>query len=174
MTNIKCKRKEIDLLAMNPKTLERYHVEASVWTGSPFKRDRIEPFLKEKFDDSRIREKIEEIFGREDYKRILVLWDVRDLSLVPWCTANFNLQIWFIDDILNELMEKRVLKGSRDDVLRTIELLSLCQKESKRRSRASERKRIRKEFTPEKIEKSGKGMLEFKKRIEGAKQLERA
>jgi len=64
------------------------------------------------------------------------VWDVFDLSILPWSKAQHNLNIWFMDNILKESMEKRVLKGSRDDVLRTVELLGLCQRKPKRDSRA--------------------------------------
>jgi len=38
MTNIRCEgRKEIDLLATNPRTSEKYHVESSVLTSRKLK-----------------------------------------------------------------------------------------------------------------------------------------
>lgn len=173
MTNIKCKgKREIDLLAINPKTLDKYHVESSVWTTSPFKRERIERFLSDKFDNPQVKNRTQEIFGSEDYSRVLVLWDVFDLSLVPWAQANFNFKIWFMDNLLNQLMKKRVWKGWRDDVLRTLELVSLMQKKAKRLGKYSKRRLIREALTPEKIEELGKGMLEFKKRIDETRQLE--
>jgi nucleoid DNA-binding protein len=43
MTNIKCRgNKEIDLLAMNPKTNEKYHVEARVSTTFSLKEKYVE------------------------------------------------------------------------------------------------------------------------------------
>jgi hypothetical protein len=40
MTNVKCKGgKEIDLLAMDPKTLEKYHVESRVSTSFKLRRE---------------------------------------------------------------------------------------------------------------------------------------
>ena len=39
MTNIKCKRgKEVDLLAVNPRTGEKYHVESRIDTSPSFKK----------------------------------------------------------------------------------------------------------------------------------------
>jgi len=144
MTNIKCKgNKEIDLLVINPQTLQKWHVESRVSTTFNLRknatytkrgtchRNGVDFFIKEKFNHPTIREKIVEIFGHEEYyQKILVVWDIFDRSIVPWSKTQYDLNICFMSDFLRELMQKRVLKGSRDDVLRTVELLQLCQKKS--------------------------------------------
>jgi len=145
MTNIKCKgNKEIDLLVINPQTLQKWHVESRVSTTFNLRknatytksgtchRNGVDFFIKEKFNHPAIREKIVEIFGREEYyQKTLVVWDISDNSIVPWSKTQYDLNICFMDDFLNELMRKRVLRGSRDDILRTVELLQESWKKAK-------------------------------------------
>lgn len=43
--NIRCeKQAEVDLLAMNPASLERYHIEVSVSISGPFKKLRAKAY----------------------------------------------------------------------------------------------------------------------------------
>ena len=142
MTNIKCKRgKEIDLLAINPKTLKKYHVEARVGTspsfkirtkdtytskGRPHKRG-LDYFDKEKFRHKAVVSTIQDIFGNVDYKKILVVWEVENDSIIGYGKKNYGIYIWFVTDIIEKLDEriyKGLIRGSRDDVLRTIELIT--------------------------------------------------
>jgi hypothetical protein len=70
MANVKCKGgKEIDLLAINPKNLERYHIESRVSTtfklrhkatftkGGTCHKNGIDYISKEKFSDKHVLEK---------------------------------------------------------------------------------------------------------------------
>jgi hypothetical protein len=145
ITNTRCKGgKEIDLLAVDPRTLRRFHVESRVATkfllkskatyrknGSSLKNG-VDYFIREKFDHPHVKERIGEIFGEAEYERVLVVWDVSNLSVVNWAKQNFGLDIWFIDDLLEELIEKVETLGSRDDILRVVELMALSERRSKK------------------------------------------
>jgi len=92
MSNIKCEgNKEIDLLAINPKTFERYHVEARVTTSFKLRseathvksgtwkgrshRNGIDSLAKEKFNHPYVQQKINEIFNTTNYSKVLIVWD---------------------------------------------------------------------------------------------------
>lgn len=147
MTNIKCKgNKEIDLLAINPRTGNKFHVESRVGTSPSFKirlhdtytkkgiahKIGIDYFAKEKFDHPLVKEKIKEIFGNINYVKILVVWDVQDEALVEEAKKIFDIEIWFIIEMIYDLMEKGKIRGSRDDILRTVELMGLFEKNKKK------------------------------------------
>ncbi|MDH5595656.1 MAG: hypothetical protein OEY40_02945 [Candidatus Bathyarchaeota archaeon] len=94
MTNVRCKGgKEIDLLAINPKSGEKYHVESSVKPAFKLKvkttytkqgkshRDGIDFFVDKKFNHPLVLGKIHEIFGDTNYRKWLVVWSVQDDSV---------------------------------------------------------------------------------------------
>lgn len=125
---------------MNPKTLEKYHVESRVSTTFKLKelatytkngtchKNGLDFLSKEKFEHPLVKEKILEIFGNADYKKFLVVWDIEDISLAGISLDKYGLCICTIDVLINELLVKGNLKGSRDDVLRVIELVSILLK----------------------------------------------
>jgi len=150
MTNIKCKGgKEIDLLAINPKTLEKFHVEARVTTGFKIRtydthvskgnwkgrahKIGLDFFHSKKFNHPTVKNAVYEIFGDLNYRKMLVIWDVQDLSLLDEAKEKFDIEILFIDDLLRGLIEKGKTKGSRDDILRIVELMRLLEEETRKR-----------------------------------------
>jgi predicted Zn-ribbon and HTH transcriptional regulator len=163
MTNIRCKGgKEIDLLAIDPVDSKKFHVEASVGTSPSFKvkekdtytskgvprKIGLDYFQKQKFEHPKVRDKVREFFGdAEDYKRILVVWDVASENVFKRA-KNFGFDIWLMDELLTFLLEASGTKGARDDILRTVELMALM----KRRKAKPER--------IESIEKEGKQLIE--------------
>ena len=142
MTNVKCAGgKEIDLLAMNPKTSDRYHVESRVSTTFKLKgtatfnkktgachKNGLDYFHKEKFEHEAVKKKISEYFGNNDYKKILVVWSMEDISLADFALKKYGFWVCYIDEMINDLLVKGNIRGSRDDVLRVIELVSVLQK----------------------------------------------
>jgi hypothetical protein len=142
MTNIRCKGgKEIDLLAINPKTLERYHVESRVSTTFKLKlkatyskkgrcyKNGIDYFAKEKFNHPLILEKTYEVFNTKDYNKVLIVWDVENKDIIEEAKKKYNIDVRSMKRVLSSLilplMGKRHPKGSRDDVLRMLEFLAL-------------------------------------------------
>ena len=148
MTNIRCKRgKEIDLLAVNPKSGEKYHVESRVSTskgfalrekdtqtskGRPLRRG-LDYFLREKFNHPLITEKISELFGDFDYQKVLVVWRTKDdySQINQIAVEKYGINIWVLRGMVIELMRHKVTSGSRDDVLRIMELASLVKEEDR-------------------------------------------
>jgi len=141
-TNVKCKGgKEIDLLAINPISLKKYHVESRVSTAFVLRpeatytksgkchKNGLDYFAEEKFDHPRVKERIREIFGVEDYARVLVVWDVSHNSVINLANEKFGINIWFIEGLINGLIQRRAVSGSRDDVLRVVEFLSALEKQ---------------------------------------------
>lgn len=152
MTNIPCGgSKEIDLLAVNPLSGEKFHVESRVSTsrgfairlkdthkkdGTPHRRG-LDYFHKSKFEHPRVKSKIKEFFGDSDYNKILVVFHIDTgglddhVILLP-AKEMYSIDIWFITDILEILKEKIDIIGSRDDVLRLIELIAKSEREEKK------------------------------------------
>ena len=162
MTNIRCKGgKEIDLLAIDPKTSKRYHVEARVSTTFKLKleatstrsgksrKDVLDHFVKEKFEHPHVLEKIHEILGNLPYTKWIVVWEaegypvssIQTPSVVNEAKNKFGIEVHLIGDLLNRMINEIKVKGSRDDVLRMLELISIGVKEKERRDKYLQKRR---------------------------------
>jgi hypothetical protein len=143
MTNIMLSGgKEIDLLAFNPKTCERFHIEVRVCIGRGFRLRMIDTQTKKgqkhrrgmdtlneiKFSPPAVVNGCHEIFGCDNYKRVLVVWDVQELNVIDQAEKLYGIEIWRISDIITELINEVGTKAYRDDVLRTVQLISLTAK----------------------------------------------
>jgi hypothetical protein len=128
MTDIRCGRKEIDLLAINPNTHEKYHIEACVHTTQSFTLETVNS-LRKKFEDPIVKEKIHRIFRQGKYTRILVVWNAKDKAVIEASKRKFNIKILPMETVLAtlevHLMSEKHPKGSRDDILRTMEFIAL-------------------------------------------------
>lgn len=151
MANIKCNgNKEIDLLAINPKTLEKYHVESRATTkGFPLRekdtyvskgthkgsahRRGLDFFSEKKFNHPSVTKKIHELFGNSKYRKILVVWNTEDnfAQLPKIALEKYGIEVYGLRGMIHGLMQNMVTSGSRDDVLRIIELVSLVRQEEK-------------------------------------------
>ena len=126
MTNIRCKgKREIDLLAIDPKTGQKFHVESTVWTNRKLSLKTLERLVETKFNDPRVKERIREFFGESEYRRWLVVSPQKvDSQLVEIARNKFGLEIEYIDMMLRMIMTK-LRFGSRDQVLRILEIVKL-------------------------------------------------
>ena len=140
MTNIMLEGgKEIDLLAFNPITGEKYHIEVRVATGRGFRLRLIDTQTKSgrkhrrgldtlndiKFAHPTVVSAAKEIFGGGEYKKVLVVWDVEDSNVIEQAKKPpYNIEVWRIPHIMSELMREVKTKPYRNDVLRTIQLIS--------------------------------------------------
>ena len=127
--------KEIDLLAFNPKTGEKYHVESSVGTSNSFKiREKdtftskgrphkigLDYFNREKFEHPIVKEKIREYFGDSKYHKWLVIWHIQNEELVTKAYLEYKIEIYWIHELIANLRQQKLTRGSRDIVLRLIE-----------------------------------------------------
>lgn len=144
MTNIHCKgRKELDVLAINPVTKKKFHIEVRITTlpsfaltyedgsnskGMPQKKG-IDYFASQKFNHPNVVEKIKELFGDLNYQKILVVWAVNhsDASGETFRSDiyhHYGIEILYVLEMIQVLKERGTSKGSRDDILRLIELIS--------------------------------------------------
>ena len=139
MTNIMLKGgKEIDLLAFNPITKEKFHIEVRIATGRGFRLRRIDTQTKNgrrhrrgldtlneiKFAHPTVVNAVKEIFSGSKYRKVLVVWDVQDSSVIKKAKSIYNIDVWKISNIISELMREVKSRPYRDDVLRTIQLIS--------------------------------------------------
>ena len=78
-----------------------------------------------KFNDPRVKERIREFFGESEYERWLVVSPQKvDSQLVKIARNKFGFEIKYIDTILRMIMRK-LRFGSRDQVLRILEIVKL-------------------------------------------------
>ena len=143
MTNIQLKsKKEIDLLAINPLTSERYHVESCVHTtsklrlklslkeikdgGTPHKYG-IDYFDNKKFEHYIVKKYVNQIFDDKPYHKILVVWDTQEgiQELNKTSEAQYGIEVWSLKGIIYNYSNHRRTYGSRDDFLRIMELVFL-------------------------------------------------
>jgi hypothetical protein len=147
MTNIRCKGgKEIDILAVNPTTGKKYHVESRVSTifklreqatkrkNGTSHKDSLDYFKKEKFEHTAVLARIKELFGDKDYEKVLVVHDTEEPrdALIQKALEKYGIQILFMKDIIEDLKEEVEVRGSRDDVMRFVELMVYDDRETHR------------------------------------------
>lgn len=161
--NVKCDRGqyEIDILAVDPRINEKYHIECSVRITAPFSRLTAEEFSFEKlrtrlgaprqrmtigfFKDVKFgaKEVIDKLrqYGFEEgkYKKIIVVDGWTEEAATK--AREHGIELWKFNDILSELMElcERSTKYYEDDTLRTVQLLlrALKKKQNKRTEQAA-------------------------------------
>ena len=139
MTNIMLEGgKEIDLLAVNPISAEKYHIEVRVAIGKGFRLRLIDTQTKNgrkhrrgmdtlneiKFSHSTVVKAVTEIFGSSEYRKVLVVWAAEDESVIEQAKSLYDIEVWKMSDILSELTREVKTKAYRDDVLRTLQLIS--------------------------------------------------
>ena len=139
MTNIMLEGgKEIDLLAFNSLSGEKFHIEVRVATGRGFRLRLVDTQTKNgrkhrrgldtlneiKFAHPTVVNAVKEIFGSSEYKKVLVVWDVEDRSVIEKTKSLYNIEIWKISNIMSELIREVKTRPYRNDVLRTIQLIS--------------------------------------------------
>jgi hypothetical protein len=158
--NIKCPGQlEIDLLAINPVTLERYHIETSVSISGGFSKLTRKPydpsaakirvqaaaqrrtlgfFIQKKFGSDGIIKTLADYGFREgEYRKIIVSWDWDD-GVLEEATSQ-GIDLWDFRQMLQEIgtgsMDMSAYFG--DDTIRTIQLFAraLIEKKSAQKSK---------------------------------------
>ncbi len=145
--NIRCDGQlEIDLLAIDPITLNRYHIESGVsvsvayskLTSKPYsesarkqrgkaagQRRTIGHFVKRKFGDRNVVKKLKEYgFKRGKYTKVIVSWGWTDDAAKE--ARKRRIILWDFRDLMMEIAETFRTKRSyfTDDTLRTLHLFS--------------------------------------------------
>lgn len=143
--NIRCSgQNEIDLLAIDPVSLARYHIEVSISISQGFRKLTAKPFDPElakqrvhqapqrrtvgffaarKFDVPNVVARLRDFgFVPGNYTRVVVTWGWEDAALDAARAA--NIELWDFRDIVREIGD--AIRGSReyfaDDTLRTLNL----------------------------------------------------
>jgi uncharacterized Zn finger protein len=130
--------KEIDILAYNSLSQEKYHIEVRIATGKGFRLRIIDTQTSKgikhkrglntlnaiKFAHPVVTAKIQQIFGTTEYKKVLVVWDVENNEVIEQAKAVYDIEVWKISDVLSEMMRKIGTKSYRDDALRIVQLIS--------------------------------------------------
>lgn len=52
------------------------------------------------------------------------MWEVEDGTVIEQAKSLYDIEVWKMSDILNELNREVKTKAYRDDVLRTLQLIS--------------------------------------------------
>jgi hypothetical protein len=143
--NIKCEGQyEIDLLAIDPISGRRYHIESGVsvsggfskLTGEPYSFDMLKQRTKQasqrrtvgyfrdrKFTSPGILVKLAQYgFNNDNYERIIVSWGWTDEAKKQADEA--NIQLWDFRDLMLEISKSASGREYfADDTLRTLQLL---------------------------------------------------
>ena len=64
------------------------------------------------------------IFGNKEYKKVLVVWAVEQESIIEKTKNLYEIEVWKMSDVIGELIREVKTKAYRDDVLRTVRLIS--------------------------------------------------
>ena len=145
--NIRCGGlREIDLLAIDPVTLQRYHIETSVSGSKVYSKltdKKFDPallkvrvqvakmrrtlgyFIKHKFEPKEVVAKLKEYgFKPGSYTKVVVTWDSTAEAKVA--AKNAEIEIWDFRDLMRKIDGSIRHKRSylTDDTLRTIGLFA--------------------------------------------------
>jgi len=155
--NIGCGgQKEIDLLAIDPVTNERYHIETSVSISSGFSKlttkafttgdhkDRVKAatarrtlgfFIEEKFEPHSVANALLELgCDPPNVHRIIVTWDATPEAEQE--ATSRGISVWKFPELMGQIADEAA-KGSAyfsDDTLRTLMLFARGLKAGKRKS----------------------------------------
>jgi hypothetical protein len=55
---------------------------------------------------------------------VLVVWDVEDSAVIEQAKSHYDIEVWKISNIISELTGEVKSRPYRNDVLRTIQLIS--------------------------------------------------
>jgi len=145
ITNIRCKgQQEIDLLAIHPSSLERYHIEVTVSISGAYSKltdKRFNPaalkqrseaaaqrrtigfFAERKFGLSSVRTKLGALgFEEGEYKKVIVSWGWTDGAKEQ--ADALGIDLWDFRKIITDITKDARKKRSyfTDDTLRTLHL----------------------------------------------------
>ena len=156
--NIKCTGQyEIDLLAIDPLKLNRYHIESGVSISGSYSKLTVKPysdqdlklrlktagqrrtlgyFIERKFGAPFVLDTLKEYgFLPGKYKKIIVSWGWEEAAKKK--ATERGIELWDFRDILKEIAvssEKKLVYFT-DDTLRTLQLFARALKEARKREK---------------------------------------
>lgn len=154
-SNIKARGgKEIDIIAVDKKG-NKYHIECGVTHKKQFAlmakpsknalyyvikktkkvrkwrhRNSVDFFVRAKFNDKKIKERLKDFGFKKNYKKIIVVWQVADKKVHKYAKSK-GVEIWELKDKIKELTKTLGETYYPDDILRTLQLVNKVNKESK-------------------------------------------
>lgn len=147
--NIKCPGQyEIDLLAIDLASGERYHIETGIsvsgsfskLTNHPYRRDLLKVrvkqasqrrtlgyFVERKFAAPEVQETLLKYeFKRSGYRKVIVTWGWTEEAEIE--ARMLGIELWHLADLMSEIAQ--TLKNQRtyftDDTLRTLQLYAMA------------------------------------------------
>ena|SRR5205807_6663836 len=141
LQNRKVGQKEIDILAINPSTQEKRHVEVKVATNpigavrlrGPMRfskltlTERVDEYSREKFE--KVSKRVIELLNSKDYTKMLVLGRINrkydDPELVVKEFAKHGIRVIYFDELVSELKKKLGQKRSSDTAGLFVQLLRI-------------------------------------------------
>lgn len=144
--NIRCgNQKEIDLFAIDPVSLQRYHIETSVSISNSFRALTTKPFesgdhkdrakaasarrtlgffLEEKFEAPAVRHALAGYGASEDCSKIIVAWEWKKEA--EEIAAAHGIELWDFRDLMRDIAElgRHDRTYFPDDTLRTLTLFA--------------------------------------------------
>jgi hypothetical protein len=153
ISNIKCSGQyEIDLLAIDPRNVHRYHIESGVSISGGFSKLTTKPysdetlkvrtkqaeqrrtlgyFVQRKFSAPGIREKLQEYgFTAGNYQKVIVTWAATDEAKQKAREA--GIELWYFPAMIAEIAD--AFQNERtyftDDTLRTLHLYARARRET--------------------------------------------
>lgn len=159
--NVRCAgQNEIDLVAIDPVSLARYHIEVSIsisqgfrkLTAKPFDPEKVKQrvhqasqrrtvgfFAERKFNAPTVVERLREMgFEPGGYARIIVTWGWENEAAKEAAAA--GIELWDFRNIIREVAE--TIRGSRqyfsDDTFRTLNLFIHASDEASRHATAEQ------------------------------------
>ncbi len=129
--------KELDLLAIDPVSGTKYHIEVRVTISKGFKirlvdsqtkdgrkhRRGLDTLSEEKFSAPVVVNAVKTLLCCAEYRKVLVVWDVENKSVVEEAKRRYDIEVWKMPDIIAALICQVGTKAYRDDVLSTIQLV---------------------------------------------------
>jgi hypothetical protein len=141
LQNRKVGQKEIDILAINPSTQEKRHVEVKVATNpigavrlrGPMRyskmplAERVREYAREKFE--KVSSRVIELLHSEEYTKILVLGRINPRYDNPELVARefekYGIRVVYFDELVIELKKKLGQKRSSDTAGLFVQLLKV-------------------------------------------------
>jgi hypothetical protein len=149
-------QKEIDLMAIDPVTNERYHIETSVSISSGFSKLTTKPFasgdhkhrikaagarrtlgffIEEKFEPQSVAEALMQLgCDPPNVQRVIVTWDATPDAEQQ--AAAHGIAVWKFPDLMREIADQAAQGNAyfNDDTLRTLMLFARGLKAGERRA----------------------------------------
>lgn len=172
--NVRCAgQNEIDLVAINPVSLDRYHIEVSIsisqgfrkLTAKPFDPEKVKQrvhqprqrrtvgfFAERKFGAPTVVERLGKMgFKAGEYTRVIVTWGWEDEAAKQAEAA--GIELWDFRSIIQEI--SGAIRGSReyfsDDTLRTLNLFIHASDEALRSEPERSAKPVARKAKPGKV-----------------------